>query len=170
MNFVILNPLITPDLGLAFWTIVTFVLLLYILGKFAWKPIVTALKNREQSISEALGAAIKAREEMKLMSAENEKLLQQARIERDMMLREAREIKDKMIVEAKEQAQDEGRKILAQAQENIERERERAFKELKSEVAVLAIEAASKIIRKELSDKNYQEELIGEYLKEAKAN
>jgi F-type H+-transporting ATPase subunit b len=164
------NPLVTPNIGLMFWTLLTFLLLLFILRKFAWGPIMNGLKAREQSIENALSEAKKAREEMSNLKSENEALLAEARAERDRILREAKEIKDKLISEAKTQAQEEGRKILAQAQQSIDKERANAFKELKEEVVNLAMDAATKIIRKEMSSKNTQEELVENYLNEVKGN
>jgi F-type H+-transporting ATPase subunit b len=164
------NPLVTPDIGLMFWTLLTFLILLIVLRKFAWGPIMNGLKAREQSIENALSEAKKAREEMSNLKSENEALLAEARAERDRILREAKEIKDKLISEAKATAQEEGRKILAQAQQNIEKERLSAFKELKEEVVNLAMDAATKIIRKEMSSKGAQEELVENYLNEVKGN
>lgn len=167
---IFLNPLVTPNIGLMFWTLFTFLLLLFILRKFAWGPIMSGLKAREQSIENALSEAKKAREEMTNLKSENEALLAEARAERDRILREAKEIKDKLISDAKTTAQEEGRKILAQAQQNIEKERLAAFKELKEEVVNLAMDAATKIIRREIGTKGAQEELVEGYLNEVKGN
>jgi F-type H+-transporting ATPase subunit b len=164
------NALITPNIGLMFWTLVTFTLLLIVLRKFAWGPIVTGLRTREQSIEEALSEAKKAREEMNSLKAENEALLAQARAERDRILKEAKEIKEKLISDAKLAAQEEGKKIMAQAQESIEKEKASAFADLKEQVVTLAIEAASKIVKKELAGTQQQEALIEGYLNEVKAN
>ncbi|MGZ5304332.1 MAG: F0F1 ATP synthase subunit B, partial [Bacteroidia bacterium] len=148
-NIFLFNPLLQPNVGLMFWTLLTFVILLFVLRKFAWGPIMTGIKTREQSIDEALSEAKKAREEMSSLKSENEALLAQARAERDRILKEAKEIKDKMISDAKSVAQEEGKKIMAQAQESIEKEKASAFADLKEQVVTLAIEAASKIVRKE---------------------
>jgi F-type H+-transporting ATPase subunit b len=166
----LLDPLITPNIGLMFWTLVTFFTLLFVLRKFAWKPILNGLKDRELSISNALNEAKKAREEMNTLKAENEKILAEARMERDKILKEAKEIKDKIITEAKSAAQEEGKKIMIQAHENIEKDRQKAFTELKEQVVQLAIEASTRILKRELSDRGEQETLIGSYINEVNAN
>ncbi len=171
MNTVfLLNPLITPNIGLMFWTLVTFFSLLFVLRKFAWKPILEGLNEREASITNALNEAKKAREEMGNLKAENEQLLAQARIERDKILKEAKEIRDKMVSDAKSIAQEESKKVMIQAHENIEKDRQKAFAELKEQVVELAIEASTRILKKELANKNDQEILIGSYIKEVNAN
>jgi len=166
----LLNPLIMPNIGLMFWTLVTFLGLLFILRKFAWGPILSGLKEREVSITDALNEAKKAREEMGNMKAENEQLLAQARAERDKILREGKDIRDKMIAEAKAIAQEESKKIMVQAHENIEKDRQKAFRELKDQVVQLAIEASTKILKRELADQDKQEALIGTYINEVNAN
>ena len=171
MNTVyLLNPLIMPNIGLMFWTFLTFIGLLLVLRKFAWKPILTALNEREQSITDALNEAKKAREEMSNMKSENEALLAQTRAERDKILREAKEIKEKIIAEAKSAAQDEAKKVMIQAHENIEKDRQNAFRELKEEVVAIAIEASTKILKRELTDKTLQENLVESYITELNAN
>ncbi len=159
-----------PNIGLMFWTLLTFLGLLFILRKFAWGPILSGLKEREVSITDALNEAKKAREEMGNMKAENEELLAQARAERDRILREGKEIRDKMISEAKSIAQEESKKIMVQAHENIEKDRQKAFSELKDQVVQLAIEASTKILKRELADQDKQEALIGTYINEVNAN
>lgn len=170
MAIIFNNVLITPNIGLMFWTLLIFTILLLVLRKFAWGPILTGLKTREQSIEDALNEAKKAREEMNNLKSENEALLAQARAERDRILKEAKEIKEKMITEAKTAAQDEGKRIMAQAQDAIEKEKATAFADLKEQVVTLAIEAASKIVKKELANTQQQETLIENYLNEVKAN
>jgi F-type H+-transporting ATPase subunit b len=169
-NVLLLDPLITPNIGLMFWTLLTFFTLLFVLRKFAWKPILTGLKEREESISNALNEAKKAREEMGNLKAENEKLLAEARIERDKILKEAKEIRDKMISDAKSIAQEESKKVMIQAHDNIEKDRQKAYSELKEQVVQLAIDAATRILKSELSDKSSQESLIGTYINEVNAN
>ncbi len=164
------NPLLQPNIGLMFWTLLTFGILLLVLRKFAWGPIMTGLRTREQSIEEALNEAKRAREEMNSLKAENENLLAQARAERDRILKEAKEIKEKLISDAKTAAQEEGKRIMAQAQDAIEKEKATAFADLKEQVVTLAIEAASKIVKKELANTQQQETLIENYLNEVKAN
>lgn len=168
--FLLQNPLITPDIGLAFWTVFIFIILLILLRKLAWGPIVTGLKNREQSIDEALSEARKAREEMKNLQSKNEQIVREAKAERDQIIKEAREMKEQIIAEAKASAGEEGRKILIKAREDIQREKETAFNEVKKEIAVLAIEAASKILKKELANQPEQQQLIEAYLEDAKLN
>ncbi len=115
--------LVTPEIGLIFWTTVTFVILLFLLAKFAWKPILSAVKNREESIREALLSADKAREEMAQLKSDNEQVLREARAERDSILRDAREIREKMIADAKEIAGTEANKMVEQARELIENQK-----------------------------------------------
>ena len=170
MSFVLNNALITPNIGLMFWTLLTFVILLVVLKKFAWGPILSGLKSREESIENALAEAQKAREEMKNLRSENENLLNQARAERDKMLKEAKETREKLIADSKAQAQEEGRKMIAQAKESINKEKEQAFRELKDQVAILSAEAASRILKRELSTQQNQEELIGTYLNDVNPN
>ncbi|MDQ3071849.1 MAG: F0F1 ATP synthase subunit B [Bacteroidota bacterium] len=170
MIFLATNPLITPQVGTIFWTILTFLLLLVVLRKYAWGPIMTGLKNREQSISDALAEAKHAREEMKNLRSQNEALLQEARADRDKILREARDTKDKIIGEAKNLAQEEGRRILQQAKESIEKEKQVAFRELKEQVVTIALDAATRILQKELADPQAQEEIIETYLQNVNGN
>lgn len=170
MTFVLNNALITPNIGLMFWTLLTFVVLLIVLKKFAWGPILSGLKEREQSIENALLEAQNAREEMKNLRSENENLLNEARAERDKMLREAKETREKLISDAKTQAQEEGKKIIAQAKESINKEKEQAFRELKEQVVLLSTEAASKILKRELAPQANQEALIGTYLNDVNPN
>jgi F-type H+-transporting ATPase subunit b len=158
------------DYGLIFWMSLTFLTVLFILAKFAWKPIMKMIKDREKSIEDALQAAENAKAEMNNLKAENEKILQAARNERDQMLKEAREIREKMIAESKATAKAEGEKLLTQAREAIQNEKMAAVTELKNQVAQLSIEIAEKIISRELSSENKQKELIGDMLKSVKLN
>jgi len=160
--------LITPGLGLVFWMLVSFGIVLYILGKFAWKPILKALGDRENNIAKALKSADKAREEMARLKADNEKIMAKAREDRDNLLREAREIKDKIIVEAKDDAAREAEKILKSARMQIEGEKLTALKEIRENVAVLSIEIAEKILRHNLTGQKDQEVLINKYLDDIK--
>lgn len=162
--------LITPGLGLVFWSLITFFLLLVILKKFAWKPILGAIDQRENGIKNALEAADKARMEMENLKADNERILNEARAEREAMLKEARDIKNKMVTDAKEEAQEQASKMIAQAQEAIENEKRSAMAELKSHVASLSIDIAEKVVRGELSNKGKQLELVESMLGEAKLN
>lgn len=162
--------LVTPAIGLIVWTTLTFLILLFLLGKFAWKPILKAVKDRESSISDALKSADKAREEMEKLKSDNERILREARAERDGILKDAREISDKMVAEAKAKANTEGAKLLEQAREQIENQKMAAITELKNQVAKMSIDIAEKVIRKELSDKANQEALVGEQLQDFKLN
>ena len=162
--------LVQPAFGLVFWMLVSFLIVLFILGKFAWKPILKALKERETSIEDALRSADKAREAMENLKADNEKLLSEARAERERMLREARDTKDAIINEAKGKATTEANRLLQMAREAINNEKLAAITELKNQVATLSIEIAEKILREQLKDSAKQKELAEKYLKEVKMN
>ncbi|WAC01112.1 F0F1 ATP synthase subunit B [Lacinutrix neustonica] len=153
-----------------FWTTIIFVLFFFLLKKFAWKPILGAVKSREDSINNALASAEKAKLEMQNLKADNENLLQEARAEREGMLKDAREMKNNMIEEAKEEAQEQASKMIAQAQAAIESEKKAAMAELKNHVATLSIEIAEKVVRQELSNKDRQLELVDTMLGDAKLN
>ena len=162
--------LVTPDIGLLFWMLVSFGIVLFLLRKFAWKPILASLKSREESISEALNTAKKAKEEMASLKADNEKLLQQARAERDAMLKEARDTKDAIIAESKSKAQAEANKILASARETINTEKNAAIAELKNQVASMSIDIAEKILRQELSRDEKQKSLMENLMRDVSLN
>lgn len=168
--YIVLNALITPKIGLIFWTLLTFVLLLIVLRLVAWKPILGGLKDREQSIENALKQAEVAKQEMGNLMAENEKLLQEARNERDKMLIEAKHQKDALVESAKAEATKERNRILEQAKETIEKEKEAAKRELKEFVVSLSVDVAQKILKKELSGSNEQEALVDAYLNENTVN
>ena len=156
--------------GLFFWQILILVVLIFLLKKFAWKPILDALNERESGIQNALDSAENARKEMQNLQADNEKLLQEARLERDSMLKEAREIKEKMIAEAKEEASREGDKMIMQAKASIQNEKNSALADIKNQVATLSVEIAEKIMREELSTKAKQERLVENMLNDATLN
>lgn len=162
--------LVTPDVGLLFWTLISFFVLLFLLRKFAWKPIVNTVDNREQSIREALDEAEKARLEMQNLQADNERILKEARVEREAMLKEARELKNKIVADAKDEAQVQANKMIEQAQTAIESEKKAAMAELKNHVAGLAVEIAEKVVRDELSNKDKQLQLVESMLDDAKLN
>jgi F-type H+-transporting ATPase subunit b len=162
--------LIQPGLGLIFWMTISFGAVLFILAKFAWKPILKSLKEREHSIDEALHAADKAREEMKQLQFSNEKLLREAKNDRDAILNEARKIREKMIEDARTKANEEAQRIVENAKERIENEKMAAITDLKNQIALLSIEIAEKLIREELSKDKKQEELIRKMLDEIKTN
>lgn len=159
--------LILPDLGLFFWTLVIFLVVMFLLRKLAWKPINNALLNREKSIEDALNEAKLARQEMANLKAENEKIIKEAKIERDKILKEAKDTKDQIINEARDAAKEEGQVIIEETRNAIEKEKERAFNELKNRVADIALGMASKVIKSELDNSKKQEEIVKEYLKEA---
>lgn len=162
--------LLTPGFGLIFWTTLTFLLLVFLLAKFAWKPILNTINEREKSISEALEQAKKAREEMSTLHSEHEKLVREAKEQRDLILKEAKETRDKVIADAQNQAKKEASSILEKAFEDIKREQEQALKVLKQEVATMAVNAATVILKNELSDKAKSQALVDAYLKESKLN
>jgi F-type H+-transporting ATPase subunit b len=162
--------LVNPGIGLIFWMTLAFVAILYLLGKFAWKPILKALKERETSIGVALQAADKAREEMKQMQFSNEQLLKEAKNERDAILAEARKIKEAIIEESKVKAHEESNRILLSTRESIENEKMAAITELKNQIGELALEVASKILMRELSDPGKQEEYIKQLVKDINFN
>ncbi len=162
--------LIKPGFGLVFWTLITFSILLFILRKFAWKPILGAVEEREDGIKNALASAEKARKEMENLHADNERILKEARTERETMLKEARDIKAKMIADAKDEAQAQASKMIEQAQAAIESEKKSAMAELKNHVAGLSLDIAEKVVRQELSNKDKQLELVESMLGEAKLN
>jgi F-type H+-transporting ATPase subunit b len=162
--------LLTPQLGLLVWNCIAFLILFLILGKYAWKPILKSLKERENGIADSLASAERVRSEMALLKNENELLLAEAREERAKLLKEARDIKDKIINEAKEQAKTEGNKIILDARAAIEQQKMAALTELKNEVGSLVIGVSEKILRRELSDKTEQEKYIKELSDEVKFN
>ena len=165
-----MNLLEDFSIGLFFWQTLLFVLLLLLLKKYAWKPMLAAVNDREEGIKNALDSAEKAKLEMQNLQADNQKLLKEARSEREAMLKEAREIKNKMIEDAKDQAKEEAGKLVAQAQASIETEKKAAIAELKSQVANLSIEIAEKVVREELSNKDKQIKLVESMLGEATLN
>lgn len=158
------------SLGLFFWQTLLFVLLILLLKKYAWKPILNAVNEREEGIKNALDSAEKAKREMENLQADNQKLLKEARLEREAMLKEARDMKNKMIEDAKDQAKEEANKLIAQAQVSIETEKKAAIAELKSQVANLSIDIAEKVVKEELSNKDKQIKLVESMLGEATLN
>lgn len=162
--------LITPSVGLIFWTAVVFIILLVLLRSLAWKPILSAVKEREQSIEDALNAAKKAKEEMALLNAQNEKIMKEARAERDAILKEAREMKENIINEAKNSATVEANKLIENAKAAIQNEKASAMADIKNQVGQLSIEIAEKILTKELSDKSAQEALVNDVIDQVKFN
>ena len=162
--------LVKPSIGLIFWMSFSFLIILFLLKKFAWKPILGMIKEREQSIENALASAEKAKEEMKLLQSSNERILAEARSERDAMLKDAREIREKMIADSKGIASKEAERLLASARENIQNEKNAAITELKNQVATLSIEIAEKILKSELSSDEKQKTLVNTLLKDVNLN
>jgi F-type H+-transporting ATPase subunit b len=162
--------LVTPQIGLVFWTTVSFLILLFILGKYAWKPILASVTEREQSIEAALSRAEAAKEEMARLTNENEALLKEARIERDNILREAKKVKDQIISEAKESANKEGARLIEKARIEIDNQTAIALMQVKDQVASLSIEIAEKILQKQFEDKGKQDALVADLLKQVKLN
>ena len=162
--------LVTPNLGTIFWMIIVFGILLFVLRKFAWKAILNALKEREESISTALNTAEKAKKEMAALKADNEKIIAEAKKERAGIISEANEVKEKIIAEAKERAEQESRKSIEQARRQIEAEKVAAVVEIKKQVAELSVTIAEKVIKKELENKDEQEKMVGKIVDDFKMN
>jgi F-type H+-transporting ATPase subunit b len=160
----------TSPESLVFWTTLIFVVFFLLMRKFAWKPILGAVKGREDSINNALLAAENAKKDMQNLKADNEKLLAEARAERDLMMKEAREIKEKMIADAKSEAQVQGAAMIESAKASIESEKNAAMAELKNQVATLSLEIAETLLKEELSNKEAQTKLVEKMLGDAKLN
>lgn len=162
--------LLTPALGLIIWTLLAFLVVFFILKKFAWPAILNGLKKREETIADSLATAERIKAEMALMKSENEALLVQAREERALMLKDARNTADKMVTDAKEKARTEYDKIVADAQAAIQQQKNAVLIDIKNQVGSLIIEVAEKVIRQELSDKTKQENYIKQLAEEVKLN
>ncbi len=162
--------LITPDFGLFFWMLVTFMLVFIILKRFAWKPIVQALKERNDNIREGLENADSAKKELAQVKVKSDKILSDAIVERDQLIRQGRELKEKISAEAREQAEAEARRIVEAANELIEEEKIAAINQIKVQIASLSVEIAEKILRKKLEDDAIQKELMSSLLDEFKLN
>jgi len=158
------------ELGLFFWQILIFVGLIVLLKKFAWKPILDAVNDREEGIKNALLSAENARKEMQNLQADNQRILQEARLERDNMLKEAREMKEKMVEDAKTEAQTQGQKMIDQAKVAIQSEKNAAMAELKLQVSTLSLSIAEKLLKEELSNKEAQTKLVEKLLGDVKLN
>ncbi|MBP3942546.1 F0F1 ATP synthase subunit B [Sphingobacteriaceae bacterium WQ 2009] len=156
--------------GLFFWQLIILLIVVVLLGKFAWKPIVNALEEREEGISSALAQAEKARLEMSRLVNENDQLLKDARAERDIILKEAKELKDKIVVEAKNQAQIEGAKLIELAKKEINDQKLKALAEVKGQVSTLSLEIARAVLTKEFENQGKQDELVADLLKDVKLN
>ena len=165
-----MDALLNPAFGSVVWATVSFLVVLVLLRKMAWGPILQGLKDREEEIEGALNAAKEARAEIQNLQSDNERLLQEARAERDGMLRDARDMADKLVAEAKQTAKDEGERMNDQAKQAIDGERAAAVAELKAEVAKLSLEIAEKLVRQELKDDGAQQERIGRMISDSKLN
>jgi F-type H+-transporting ATPase subunit b len=159
--------LVEVNYGLIFWMAVSFLIVLFILKKFAWGPILGALSERERSIEDALNEAKKAREEIAAMNARNEDLMREAREEREVLLKEARDIRDREIATAKEKAKAEAEALLARARADIQNEKNAAITEMKNQVAELSIQVAERILREKLADGTVQQALVDKVMAEA---
>jgi len=162
--------LITPAFGLIFWQTLIFLVVLFILGKFAWKPILGALKAREESIDEALSLAEKAKEEMKSLKADNQKLLAEAKLDRDKMLKDAAKLAEEIRDQAKHDAKIISDKMVDEARTSIENEKNNALGQIRDQVAELSLQITEKLLKKNLSEDKAQQGLIKDYMKDIKLN
>ncbi|MWB93827.1 F0F1 ATP synthase subunit B [Flavobacterium sp. GA093] len=161
---------LTSPESLIFWTTIIFIVFFILLAKFAWKPILGAVKSREESINNALASAEAARLEMQNLTADNERILKEARVERDAMLKEAREMREQIIADSKNEAQEQGQKLIEQAKAAIENEKNAAMAELKLQVSTLSLSIAEKLLKEELSNKESQTKLVEKMLGDVKLN
>ena len=164
------NPLVLPDIGLVFWNTIAFLILLVVLGKFAWKPMLKAIAERENGIEEALLRADKMKAEITAMQNENEALLAKAREERAGMIKDAKDTADKMVSDAKDKAKQEYERIISDAQLAITQQKNATLIEVKNQIGTLVVEVAEKILRKELSNKAEQESHIKQIAEGVKLN
>lgn len=162
--------LLTPSFGLLIWTLVAFLIVFFILAKFAWPAIIKGLNEREKTIADSLATAEKVKMEMAQLKSDNEALMRKAQEERALMLKEAKETKDRIINEAKEQAKTEANKIVVEAQAAIEQQKMAALTDVKNMVGNLVIEVSEKVLRRELSNKSEQEKYINDLAKDVKLN
>jgi F-type H+-transporting ATPase subunit b len=162
--------LVTPDIGTIFWMLLMFIIVLIILKKFAWQPILNALKNREHSIEEALRSADRAKSEMEKLQVDNEKIIAEARKERDKLLKETKKTGELMLNEAKNKASEESKKIIQSARVQIENEKNAAIADIRNQVAELSVDIAEKILQEKLKDDKAQQELMEKLLRDVKMN
>ena len=168
--FLEISPLVLPDIGLVFWNTVAFLGLLVVLGKFAWKPMLKAISDREKGIEDSLAKADKMKADLTAMQNENEALLAKAREERATLIKEAKEASEKMIAEAKDKAKSEYKRIVADAQVAINQQKNAALTEVKNQVGSLVVEVAEKVLRRELTNKAEQETYIKQLADGVKLN
>jgi F-type H+-transporting ATPase subunit b len=162
--------LLIPEVGTIFWTFIVFSISFFLLAKYAWKPVLKGLKERDHTIAEALQAAEKAKKEVTQLNKESERILAEAKAERDKILTETRGLKESMLSEARDQAKKEGQKMIDEARTAIKNERAAAIDDIKKQVADLSVAISEKILLQELSDPNRQQELIEKTLKEVRFN
>ncbi len=162
--------LVTPGLGLIFWQTLTFLIVLFVLSRFAWKPILSTIKKREDEIDEALKAAQHARQEMAKLQASNENLLKEARAERDKMMREAQQTANAIVGEAQEKARTEGNRLMEDARNSIQAEKAAALAEIRNQVAELSLSIAEKILKEKLANDAAQQALVNSYIQEAQSS
>ena len=162
--------IIEPGIGLLFWMTLTFVILLFLLAKFAWKPIVNAVNDRETSIVDALNQATLARKEMETLKGDNERIIREAKVERDAILKEAREIKDRIVGEAKDAAKSEGDKMIEAAKQTINAEKNAAMADIKNQIGTLSVNIAESILKQKLDNSEAQNELVQNYLNKSNLN
>ncbi|CAA7386866.1 F0F1 ATP synthase subunit B [Chryseobacterium fistulae] len=162
--------IIEPGIGLLFWMTLTFVILLFLLSKFAWKPIVNAVNDRETSIVDALNQAKLAKKEMEDLKADNERIIREAKMERDAILKEAREIKDRIVGDAKDIAKNEADKLIEAAKQTIESEKNAAMADIKTQIGVLSVNIAESILKQRLDNNEAQNELVQNYLNQSNLN
>jgi F-type H+-transporting ATPase subunit b len=162
--------LINPSIGLIFWTTLTFVILVFLLKKLAWVPIIGALRSREDEIKSALSSAEEAKKEMAKLTSDNEKLLEEARLERDNIIKDARDAGKAMIEEAKAGAATTSAKMIEEAKAAINTEKMAALTEVKNQVAVLSIEIAEKLVKKQLSNDKAQKDMVADFVKDINLN
>jgi F-type H+-transporting ATPase subunit b len=162
--------LLVPEFGLVILQTIAFLLLMFLLAKFAWKPVLAAIKEREQSIDDTLNKAELAKQEMARLTSQNEELMKQARAERDEILKEAKILKDSIVNEAKTSAQTEGAKLIEKARIEIENQKKAALAELKGQVSTLSLDIAERVLRSQLDDKAKQQDLVASLLKNVELN
>ena len=162
--------MIEPGIGLLFWMTLTFIILLFLLAKFAWKPILNAVNEREVSIQDALNQAQLAKEEMAQLKSDNERIIREAKAERDAILKEAREIKEKIVSDAKDIAKVEGDKMIAQARQSIVAEKSAAVAEIKNQIGTLSVQVAESILKQKLDNADAQNQLVENILNQPNQN
>ena len=162
--------MIEPGIGLLFWMTLTFIILLFLLAKFVWKPILNAVNEREVSIQDALNQAQLAKEEMAQLKSDNERIIREAKAERDAILKEAREIKEKIVSDAKDIAKVEGDKMIAQARQSIVAEKSAAVAEIKNQIGSLSVQIAESILKQKLDTTDAQNQLVENILKQPNQN